>query len=143
MILGGLHHFLDAIGRADIAGIDAQAGGARLRGLDGALIMEVDVRDDRDIDLLDDMLQRSGGFLVGAGDADDIDASLFRAADLRHRPLDIGGQGVGHRLHADRGIAANRHFADENLAALAPVNVSIGPDAHRGIQNRYEVRNGL
>ena len=128
---GGLRHFPDAIGRADIAGIDAQAGGAGLGGLDGALIMEMDVGDDRDLDLLDDVLQRRGRFLVGARDAHDVDAGLFGAADLRDRRLDVGGQRVGHRLHADRGVAADRHIADHDLTALTPVNVSVGPNAHR------------
>ena len=47
MVLGRLHHFLHALGRADIAGIDAQAGGAVHRRLDGALVVEMDVGHDR------------------------------------------------------------------------------------------------
>ena len=47
VVLGGLHHLAHALGAADVAGIDAQAGRARLGRLDGALVVEMDVGDDR------------------------------------------------------------------------------------------------
>ena len=47
VVLGGLDDLAHALGAADIAGIDAQAGGARLGRLDGALVVEVDVGHDR------------------------------------------------------------------------------------------------
>ena len=45
--LGGVDDFLHARGRADIAGIDAQAGRARIGRFQRALVVEMDVRDDR------------------------------------------------------------------------------------------------
>ena len=109
MVLGRLDHFAHALGRADIAGIDAQASGAVLGGLDRALIVEMDVGDDRHLHLADDMLQRRRRFLVGARDADDIGAGPLEGLDLLDRRLDVMGQRVGHRLDGDRGIAADRH----------------------------------
>ena len=47
MVLGRLNDVADAVGRADIAGIDAQAGGARLGRLDAALVVKMDVGHER------------------------------------------------------------------------------------------------
>ena len=47
VILGGINDFAHALIGADIAGIDAQACGARFRRFDAAFIMEMDVGDDR------------------------------------------------------------------------------------------------
>jgi len=35
-----------------------------------------------------------------------------RAADLGHRAFDVGGVGIGHRLHDDRRAAADGDIAD-------------------------------
>src|SRR3546814_6875683 len=42
------HDLADALGRSDIAGVDAQACGAGVGGFEGALVVEMDVGDDRD-----------------------------------------------------------------------------------------------
>ena len=47
VVLGRLDDLAHPLGRADIAGIDAQAGGAALGRLDRALVVEMDVGDDR------------------------------------------------------------------------------------------------
>ena len=130
MIAGRLDDLLHALGAADIARIDAQAGRPALRRLDGAAIVEMNVRNDRDIDLGNDVLERQRAFLIRAGNPDDIDACQLGTADLRDRPLDIGGQGVGHRLHRDRRVAAHRHPADMNLPRDAPGYLLIGAIAH-------------
>ena len=41
------------------------------------------------------------------------------SADLRDGRRRVGGQRVGHRLHGDRRVAADRHRADMDLPALA------------------------
>ena len=46
--------------RADVAGVDAQAGGPRLGRLDGAAIVEMDVGDDRHRAFAHDLAQRPG-----------------------------------------------------------------------------------
>src|SRR6185312_10698718 len=43
----------------------------------------------------------------------------------------VAGDGVGHRLDADRGIAADRHIADHDLPRFAAMNIAIGADAHQ------------
>src|SRR6185312_1909294 len=130
MILRGLHHFFDARGRTDIAGIDAQARGAVLRRLDRALVVEVDVRDDRHLHLRDDVFEGCRGFLVRAGDAHDIGAGPLQRLDLSYRRLDVMRQRVGHRLDGDRRIAADRHRADVDLPTLPSLDVAIRTHAH-------------
>lgn len=44
--LGGIDHLVDAVGAADVAGVDAQAGGAGIGGFERALVVEMDVGDD-------------------------------------------------------------------------------------------------
>ncbi len=49
-----------------------------------------------------------GGGLVGVdGDAHQFGAGASQGFDLLGRGLDIGGVGVGHRLHDDRGGTAD------------------------------------
>ncbi len=85
VVLGRLDDFAHAVGRADIAGIDAQAGGAALGRLDRPLIVEMDVGDDRHRDLPHDLLAARRRFLVGAGDPDDVGAGVL-AAPASARP---------------------------------------------------------
>ena len=130
MILGRLHHFAHALGAADIAGIDAQAGRAVHRRLDGALVVKMDIGHDRNIRRGGNRLHRLGGVFVGAGNAHDIGARFLDAADLVDGGAGIAGDGVGHGLDRDRRVAAHGNLAHHDLARLAPVNVAISADAH-------------
>ena len=59
------------------------------------------------------MSRHGGGALVAVdGDAHDLRAGAMQRRDLRDRLVDIGGVGVGHRLHDDRRAAADDHAAD-------------------------------
>jgi hypothetical protein len=59
-ILGRLDHFAHALGVADVAGVDAQAGGTGHGGLDGAFVVEMDVGHDRHRAFGHDVFQRAG-----------------------------------------------------------------------------------
>ena len=85
VVAGGLHHLAHAAGRADVAGIDAQAGRAGLGRLDGAFVVEVDVGHDRHARGLDDGRQGRGRRLVRAGDAHDVGAGLLQRPHLGDR----------------------------------------------------------
>src|SRR3546814_2944738 len=65
-----VHHFLDPCLAADVARIDAQAGRARVGGFQCALIMKMNVRDDGYARGANDLPERSGRFLIGAGHPD-------------------------------------------------------------------------
>ena len=87
MVAGGLNDFLDPLDRADVAGVDAQAGGARLGRLDAALVVEVDVGHERHAGLARDGFKGLRRFHIRAGDADDVGPGLREyikriAADL-------------------------------------------------------------
>ena len=62
-----------------------QASGAGIGRFQCALVVEMDVRDDRDVSRPDDLLQRRRTVLVGTGNSDDVDAGFLAAADLVDR----------------------------------------------------------
>ena len=71
-------------------------------------------------DSRDDRLQRLGVLLARHRHAHDVRARLGDGADLVHRRLQVGGLGLGHRLHRDGRAAADRHRADVDLALVRP-----------------------
>ena len=130
MVPGRGDDLADPVHGTDVAGIDAQAGRPRLGRFDGTAVMEMDIGDDGHCHLADDLRQGPARFLVGAGNADDIDARLFQFADLGDGPLDIGGRGIGHGLDGNQRIAAHGHGADADLPGRMPRNVAKRPNAH-------------
>ena len=128
--LGGVHHFLHPLRRADIAGIDPQAGRARIGRFQRALIVEMDVRDDGNARRTGDLAQRRGRLDVGAGDADDVGAGFLAAADLIDRRARIAGRGVGHRLHGDGRVAAHRR-TEGKRSRRAPATAEVGLTSKR------------
>jgi hypothetical protein len=84
MVARRADHLAHAVGLgADIAGVDPQAGRARLRRLDPALVVEMDVGHDRHRAFAHDLLERLGARLIGHRDAHDIGAGLGRRLHLR------------------------------------------------------------
>ena len=124
VVAGGLDHLAHAGGIANIAGVDAQAGGAGLGGLDGALVVEMDVGDDRHRAFAADLAQGAGRGLVRGRDADDIGPGISGADHLIQRRTHVAAIGIGHGLDADRGVTAHRDAADHDLAGLAPVDIA-------------------
>ena len=118
--LGLLGHELDVGGLADVAGVEAQALHARLEGGEGEFVLEMDVGDDRHRRARDDPSQALGGWFLVARAAHDVGARARQLVDLGERPLDVGGLGDRHRLHADRRAPADRHVTDVYLPRLAP-----------------------
>ena len=113
---------------ADIAGIDAvfveRLGAGRIIGQQ--LVADVmEVADQRRGDAalaqaVADVRHGGGGFLAVDGDAHQFRAGARQRRDLRDRALDIGGVGVGHRLHHDRRAAADGDIADHDLGGVMP-----------------------
>jgi len=88
----------------------------------------MDVGDQGNLGLANDGAKRLGRFDVGAGDANDVGAGLFQLADLIDRRRRVGRRRIGHRLDADRGVAADQDGADADLTALAPFDMAPGTD---------------
>src|SRR5690606_16609185 len=82
-----------------------------------------------------DLPERSGALDVGARHPDDIRAGILAASDLVDRRRRIGCWRVGHRLHGDRRVPADRHVADHDLATRAPMDRAPGADCvHLGLR---------
>jgi len=97
---------------ADVAGVDAQLGGAGFGGFDGKPPIVVDVGDDRQGAGRDYVGEGRGGGVIGDRDADDVGPGGGHAADLVHRRGDVAGVGLGHRLDGDATGAADLQIAD-------------------------------
>ena len=105
---------------ADIAGIDAvlveRLGAGRMLGQQlVADVMEVADQRHAHVHLgepVADMRNRGRGLVAVDGDAHEFRAGAGERRDLPCGSLHIGGVGIGHRLHDDRGAAADRDAAD-------------------------------
>ena len=85
----------------------------------------VEVADDRHVDAhaqqpLLDVRHGGGGFVAVDGDAHHFRAGARQRRDLRTVACDIGGVGIGHRLHDDRCAAADGDIADLDGDGLMP-----------------------
>src|SRR4029079_3442708 len=116
--------FADALLLTDVGGIDAQARRTCIRGFESALVVEVDVGNDRHARLTHDLLQRRGHVPGRARYADDVGAGILAAPNLIDRRLGILGRRVGHGLDADRRVSAHGYGADHDLPRLAPLDVT-------------------
>ncbi len=113
---------------ADIAGIDAvfveRLGAGRIiRQQLVADIVEIADQGRGDAALAQavaDMRHGGGGFFAIDRDAHQFGAGARQRGDLGDRALDIGGVGVGHRLHHDRRTAADGDIADHDLGGFVP-----------------------
>ncbi len=113
---------------ADIAGIDAvfvqRLGASRIVGEQlVADVMEVADQGRGDAALAQavaDMRHGGGGFLAIHRDANHLGAGARQRCDLGDGAVDIGGVGVGHRLHHDRRAPADGDIADHDLGGLMP-----------------------
>ena len=61
-----------------------------------------------------------GRLVAVDGDANELGTGAGESGDLRYRPVDVGGVGVGHRLHDDGCVAADRHARDADKVGPAP-----------------------
>ena len=67
------------------------------------------------IEAFADMRHGSGRFAGVDRDAHHLRASARQRMHLHNRALDIGGIGIGHRLHQDGRIATERQMRDIDL----------------------------
>src|SRR5690606_16718770 len=112
-------HRADAILTADVTGVDAQAINAQVSHPQGDLVIEMDVRHQRHVDLLADFAKGFGGLHTRHGYADDVGTDGFQLANLRDRGRHVAGLGIGHALHRNGCIAANQHRAHADLTGLS------------------------
>ena len=112
----------------DIAGIDAvfveRLGAGRiLRQQLVADIMEIADQGRGDAalaQLVADMRHRGRGLIAVDRDPHQFGTGARKGRDLLHRARDIGGVGIGHRLHHDRRAPADGDIADHDLGGFVP-----------------------
>ena len=82
--------------------------------------------------LVADMRHGGRGLVAIHRDADHFGAGARQRCDLLDGALDVGGVGVGHRLHDDRRAAADGDVADHDLGGGVP-----GPGARDILLERF------
>ena len=97
-----------------VAGVDADPVRPSLHGFQGQPVIEVDIRDQRNVDFFTDGRDGGGSLQVRNGDPDDFTTGLLQGADLPRRRFDIPRVGAGHGLHGHRRAAADLDAADKN-----------------------------
>src|SRR5690606_22195491 len=104
---------------ADIARVDAQAVHPVLGDLEGDLVVEMNVGHQRYLHLAPDLAEGVGRLHAGHGDTHDVGTDVLKTLDLGHGGRHVAGLGVGHALHADRGVSAHGNIAHHDLTGLA------------------------
>jgi hypothetical protein len=99
----------------DVAGVHPYRGAPGIDRGEDVLRLEVDVRYHRDARLAGDLGQRVGVVLRRHRDPYDVAAGRGQLGDLLERSVDVRGHRGSHRLHRDRGAAADRDRSHPDL----------------------------
>ncbi len=91
-----VHNGTNTLFIADVAWVDAQAVDAILRHLQRNTVVKVDIRDQRNADLLFDELKGFRRVHGRHGNTDDIRAHALQGFDLINRRFHIRGTRIGH-----------------------------------------------
>ena len=117
-----------------VAGVDAVLGeGFGAVGIFGEELVAVvvEVADDGRVpplglDAIDDVGDGFGGVVVVDGDADELRAGAGEGGDLLDGAFDVGGVGVGHRLHDDGSFGADTDAAYVDGDRFSAINSGHG-----------------
>jgi hypothetical protein len=131
---------------AGVAGIDAVLGQiARALGILGEqnVPVVVEVTDDGDahalfVEFLDDARDCRGRLFVVDRDTNQFRAGTGQRGALLRGGRDVGGIGIGHRLHHNRCIRADAHTSDNGRNGLSALNQS-----HIGMISLSRGKDGL
>ena len=118
-LLGQVHDFLHERRAADVAGVEPEAVHPLLERDQRELVVEMDVRDERDPDLALDLAEFLRRLAHRHRAADDVAAGRLERPDLEQRRLDVAGVGLRHRLHRDRRVTAHLQLAEPDLRRLS------------------------
>ena len=112
MRLAAVRDHAHALGRADVARVDAQLVHAVFNRRNRKAVVEMHVGNERNPDLLLDGLDCRCCRLIEHCDTDDLAPRLFEPVDLRNRRFDVARVRVAHGLDRDRRAAADLHRTD-------------------------------
>ena len=111
----GLGHRLHVVGSPDVPWVDAHLVRPGGDGLQGQLVVKVDVHHYRDGAALFDLAHRLGGGHIGHRHPDNLAPRRRQSADLVEGGLHVVGAGVGHGLDGDRGAPSDGDPAHHDL----------------------------
>ena len=117
--LGRFDNFFYAVGSADVAGINPQAGSAVICRQQPETVIKMNVGHHRDINGFGYLFQSPGRSFIRTGAAGDVAADPFLTLNLFNGCLNIGCRRIGHRLNRNRGIASDGNFSYHNLTGFA------------------------
>ena len=132
--LGG--DLLDLRLLAEVARVESEALDTRLQCGQRHLVVEVDVGDDRNRRAGHDPGQTLGGGLLVARAPHQVGAGGGERVDLGQGGFGVGGLGGGHRLHGDRGAAADGNGAHVDLTGGPPLGRGPGRASHASMLGR-------
>ena len=111
-----VHHGLDPVFPADVAGVDADFGRAPLRRRNGQAIVKVDVGHQGQRRRRGNLPKARGRLHVRHGQAGNLAPGGCQSADLGEGALHVGGLRIEHGLNGYRRAAAHRDAAYLDLS---------------------------
>ena len=120
LLLAGLHHGLDPVVVADVAGVDADLVHTNVGAGQRCLVVKVDIRHDGDVHRVLHGLDALGIRRAGAGHTQDLAARRLTALCLGNVALNVLHGDIQHGLHRNGVVAANGHIADLHFSFQLP-----------------------
>ena len=125
LLLAGLHHGLDPVVVADVAGVDADLVHTNVGAGQRCLVVKVDIRHDGDAHRVLHGLDALGVGCAGAGHPQDLAAGGFAPLCLCHVAGNVLHRHIQHGLHRNGMVAANGHIADLHFSFQLPHPLSV------------------
>ena len=116
LVFAHIHHSLYPILPADIAGIDSNLAGAAFCSGNGKTVVKMDIRNQGQHAFLADLRKAPGCFHIGHSQTGNLAAGGSQGANLRQRPLYIGGFGIQHGLDYHIRTTADGYIANFYLS---------------------------
>jgi hypothetical protein len=113
-----MDNFFNFCAPANVSGIDTQTIRTVVGSSNGQAVIEMDIGNQRDIDLGFDGFYGAGGFLIRHRHPHNLATGGFQPVDLSHSSRHILGRGIGHGLDGNWSPAADRYPAQMNLVRV-------------------------
>ncbi len=118
IILGTVHYRFYLFRTADISGIQPKSICSCFGGCNRKSIIEMNVCNQRNINLLFNRRHRRGRFFIRHGDTHNFTSGILQAHDLGNCSGDILGRCVGHRLYCNGCRSTNFYIPDADLTGF-------------------------
>jgi light-regulated signal transduction histidine kinase (bacteriophytochrome) len=116
------HNFGNLVLPADVPGIDPETIHALLHRLERKAVVEVDIRDQRELRAFSDLAERFRRIHVRYRQPNDLTARLLKMIDLLKRLRGFPRVRIAHGLDSHGRSAADLHVAESYLSGFFPYN---------------------